>query len=249
MAETCAFPIELNVPEVTTAQMMEIDRLMIETVDISLIQMMENAGRALALVARTRFLDGEAEGKQIAILAGSGGNGGGALTAARRLAGWGASVDVGLLRAPDQMAQVPRHQLRILQNFSHVGSIEPPDLRHCYDLIIDGLIGYSLRGAPAGRARHYIEHANSSECPRLALDVPSGYDATLGGATAVTLAADATLSLALPKLGMQRQHNRDVVGDLYCADISVPISLYQQLKPALPSPALFDRADIVEVRS
>ncbi|NIM09211.1 MAG: NAD(P)H-hydrate epimerase, partial [Planctomycetales bacterium] len=52
---------------------------------IDLIQMMENAGRNLAHLARSRFLGGDPQGKRVAVLAGTGGNGGGALVCARRL--------------------------------------------------------------------------------------------------------------------------------------------------------------------
>lgn len=68
-----------DVPYVDTKQMIEVDRLMMEVFHIDLIQMMENAGRNLAHLARTRFLDGDPGGKRVIILAGTGGNGGGAL--------------------------------------------------------------------------------------------------------------------------------------------------------------------------
>ena len=74
-----------EVTYVDTEQMIEVDRAMVEDFHIDLIQMMENAGRNLAALARERFLDGDPIGKRTAIMAGSGGNGGGALVAARRL--------------------------------------------------------------------------------------------------------------------------------------------------------------------
>ena len=67
-----------SVPFLTGAQMVEVDRAMIEDYRILLIQMMENAGRNLAHVARERFLSNGLAGKRVAVLAGSGGNGGGA---------------------------------------------------------------------------------------------------------------------------------------------------------------------------
>jgi len=73
-----------DVPYVTTAQMVEVDRAMIEDFGIELIQMMENAGRSLAHLARARFLSGDPRGKRVVALAGTGGNGGGALVCARR---------------------------------------------------------------------------------------------------------------------------------------------------------------------
>ena len=62
-----------EIPYLTTAQMIEVDRLMIEKYHIQLIQMMENAGRNLAHLARNRFLDGDPSGKRVIILAGTGG--------------------------------------------------------------------------------------------------------------------------------------------------------------------------------
>ncbi len=47
-----------TIPYVTTEQMIEVDRAMVEDVHIELIQMMENAGRHLAHLARMRFFDG-----------------------------------------------------------------------------------------------------------------------------------------------------------------------------------------------
>ena len=79
-----------DIPSITTEQMIEVDRLMIEEYGILLIQMMENAGRCLAILAKERFLDTGNE--KVMVLAGVGGNGGGALVCARRLAAWGDSM-------------------------------------------------------------------------------------------------------------------------------------------------------------
>ena len=73
---------QANVPYLTAEQMIEVDRAMSEDFHIGLMQMMENAGRNLAHLARIRFLDGNPMGKAIVILAGTGGNGGGALVCA-----------------------------------------------------------------------------------------------------------------------------------------------------------------------
>ncbi len=69
------------VPAVTSAEMAAVDQAMVEDYGIDLIQMMENAGQALAALARDRFLDGDPQGKTMVVLAGPGGNGGGGLVA------------------------------------------------------------------------------------------------------------------------------------------------------------------------
>ena len=90
-----------DVPAVTREQMREVDRLMIEEFGIQLLQMMENAGLNLAELARLHF-DGKPAGRRVVVLAGQGNNGGGGLTAARRLSAWGANVDVVLSVEPQQ---------------------------------------------------------------------------------------------------------------------------------------------------
>ncbi|MEL6592859.1 MAG: NAD(P)H-hydrate epimerase, partial [Bacteroidota bacterium] len=143
------FPSITDYPRITTEQMIEVDRAMIEDYHILLIQMMENAGRNLALLASMRFLTGDPQGKRVVVLAGTGGNGGGAMVAARRLHNWGAQVEVYVSRFAER--EIPAHQLDILQQMGvavHSGTI--PAFGEAADLILDGLIGYSLSGHPRG---------------------------------------------------------------------------------------------------
>src|SRR6266487_3608257 len=104
-----------DLPHLTTEQMIEVDRAMMEDARIELIQMMENAGRNLAHLARMRFFDGNPVGKHVVVLAGTGGNGGGALVCARRLHTWGALVQVVLTHPAENFTPVPAHQLDTLQ--------------------------------------------------------------------------------------------------------------------------------------
>jgi len=80
-----------SIPGISTQQMIEVDRLMIEEYGIKLIQMMENAGRNLAEMARC-MCDGSLQRKRIVVLCGLGNNGGGGIVAARHLHNWGSQV-------------------------------------------------------------------------------------------------------------------------------------------------------------
>lgn len=60
------------VPYISTKEMIEVDRAMIEDYKIELIQMMENAGRNLARLATEKLLGGSAYGKKVVVLAGTG---------------------------------------------------------------------------------------------------------------------------------------------------------------------------------
>ncbi len=66
----------MSLPYLDTAQIREVDRIMVDEYGIPLIQMMENAGRNLAHLTRERLLAGAPVGKRIAVLAGPGDNGG-----------------------------------------------------------------------------------------------------------------------------------------------------------------------------
>lgn len=238
------FPVD-RIPLLTTDQMIEVDRLMIEVYKIELIQMMENAGRNLARLAVERFLDQAPQGGRVSVLAGRGGNGGGAIVAARRLHAWGARVELFVSSPKSDYSGVPGHQLEIASKMGIPVIEDELPTPNC-DLILDGVIGYSLRGAPRGRAADLIQTANESETPTLALDVPSGLDAAKGDIHQPCITANATLTLALPKKGLLESQALRHVGELYLGDISVPPSLYKKMEINVPS--LFANSDIVQIQ-
>lgn len=240
---------DTTVPYVSADQMREVDRLAVDEFGITLLQMMENAGRALARLGRERFLGGDARGKRVLVLAGPGGNGGGGLVCARNLHNWGADVRVFATAPPDgQMGEVPRHQLRILDAIGvpTIVATETARLPEA-DLIVDALVGYSLRGAPAGATATLVRAANEHRAPTLALDVPTGVDATTGEAAGDAVRADATLTLALPKTGLRTAAAAEYVGELYLADISIPAELYARPGLRLDVGPVFATDDIVRL--
>ncbi len=200
-------------PTLTRQQMIEVDRLMIEEVGISLAQMMENAGLHLARLAVDRY-----QPASVLVLAGSGGNGGGGLVAARRLANWGLDVRVVLTRPA--LAGVPGQQLDIVRSLGI-----PIGVPRAADLIVDAMIGYSLDGPARGVAESLIYWANDEAIPVLSLDTPSGVDVDTGLAEGAGMRADCTLTLALPKVGLV---DCPSAGELFVADISVPPAIYDR---------------------
>jgi NAD(P)H-hydrate epimerase len=223
-----------RVPAVTMDQMREVDRIMIEDLRIELMQMMENAGRNLARLARHRFLPGRA-----LVLAGSGGNGGGGMVAARHLANWGVAVSVVLGQERDRLGPVPLHQLDVLERMEVPIIAEPEPA----DLIIDALIGYSLRGNPRGRIAELIGWTIGQNTDALSLDTPSGLDVTSGVAGVPCISAAATLTLAAPKTGLIEAPE---VGELYLADISVPPAVYDSFGMTMPA-GVFDDDTVVRL--
>ncbi len=214
----------ISVPAVTAEQMREVDRIAMEDFGLGILQMMENAGRNLAENVWDML---EATTGEVTILAGGGGNGGGGLCCARHLHNRGFQVNVILDREPSALGGAAAAQFRIVQ----AAGLQPVQLEETEaalrraDLVVDALIGYSLHGAPRGRAAELIALCNASASRVLALDVPSGLDATTGETPGVVIHAERTLTLALPKTGL-----RSIRGDLFVADIGIPPEVYLSLR-------------------
>ena len=238
----------------STDEMIEVDRLMTDVLKIELIQMMENAGRNLARLSVQHFLPDRRAAKKVVVLAGTGGNGGGAMVAARRLHQWGVNVTVLTTKAAEKFAGVPAHQLGILKRLG-VEVIEPKESSDSSiadsdlvpDLIVDGLIGYSLKGNPRGRAAELISWANEIDSPVLALDTPSGLDVTTGSPGTPAITAAATMTLALPKQGLAGPEATPLVGNLYLADIGVPDWVYHQMGIEQRVGTFFKDSDILVI--
>lgn len=245
MAERIPVIEAASIPAVTREEMREVDRLMIEEYGIQLTQMMENAGLQLARLVR-HLLGSAVQDGRVLVLAGRGNNGGGGLVAARRLAAWGADVSVLVADALDVFEGVPAHQLGILRE---MGLLRKQWDGHMpeHDIIVDALIGYGLRGATRGVASELIAAANESAAPVVSLDVPSGMDVDMDSEPETAVRAAATLTLALPKVGLLRPEAGPYVGALYLGDISVPPALYERMGFGSPQP--FADGQLVELTS
>jgi NAD(P)H-hydrate epimerase len=245
-----------QIPAVTAAEMAAVDRAMVDELGLDILQVMEVAGLAVARFARDRFLGGNPRGRSVLILAGGGGNGGDGLVAARYLHGWGADVRVLLDRAPDKLGTTAAHQAKILARIgvpagSPGGSkwpVEPPARA---DLLIDALFGFTLARDPAGPSARLIHLANAAPGPILAVDLPSGLDATVGSAFNPAVRATATLTLALPKTGLRAHSATPHLGELYLADIGIPLAAYRLAgvdeERITAAATLFDRAAIIRI--
>ena len=232
----------IEVPAVTADQMREVDRIAVEETGPNLYQMMENAGRNLAAMT-IRILGTEWRGKRIVVLAGTGGNGGGGICGARHLANRGGDVLVVVSDATN-LREVPAQQLATYRGTD--GRVLGPDELGGLDpsLILDAVIGYSLSGPPGGPALHMIEWALGVEAPVVSLDVPSGIDSTTGGAPGTHVLAAQTMTLALPKTGLDAL----APGDLWLSDIGIPAETYRRAGLVVPA-GLFGDGFTVPIRA
>jgi NAD(P)H-hydrate epimerase len=218
MFETaCGIPV----PTVTAAQMREVDRIAIDETGPNLYQMMENAGRSLATFAM-ELLGSAWNRSEIVVLAGTGGNGGGGICAARHLANRGAAVTL-CLAAPLRLSSVTDWQYAFYRSTGG-REIAASNLPASPALIVEALVGYSLTGAPRGVFEELILWTNEAKAQVLSLDIPSGVDASTAAAPGSAVRATATLTLALPKAGLAS----DRAGRLWLADIGIPAETYRR---------------------
>ena len=220
----------LTVPAVTREQMIEVDRMAIEETGPNLYQMMENAGRNLALNIIDLILE-KSSGKKVLIFAGTGGNGGGGICAARHLLNHDYNPVV-ILSNEKKMQVVPSYQLGIFKKAG--GQIIPFENVNDFkvDLIVDAIVGYSLSSAPQGIVLEMIDFINKYNIPTISLDIPTGILATSGENPGEFVKSDKTLSLALPKTGLSPEK----CGEIMLADIGIPQFVYEKIGIKYTSP-------------
>jgi NAD(P)H-hydrate epimerase len=224
-----------EVPLVSASQMREIQGVAQEEYSVDILQIMENGGRSAAELALA-MLGGRGRGQRVVVLAGGGNKGGAGLCAARALANWGCTVQPVFAEVESEMSFIARRQIQILRS---AGIVDPSDEEvseytveqqlAAADLVIDALIGYGLQGSPSGMASAVVELALLSRKPILALDVPTGVNASTGDIGTPAIKAMTTLTLDLPKKGIVTPEARSHVGELYLADIGIPRVVHQRL--------------------
>ncbi len=152
-------------------------------------------------------------------MAGAGKNGGDALVAVRHLLNWNFKVDVVLATSIAKLKPVTRRQWKIL---GAMGIRQKKMVNGSYGLIIDGLLGFNAKGNPRDNYATLIEAANDSKIPILAVDLPSGLDATTGKAYEPCIKATATICLAALKTGLVPKSSKKYVGKILLAYMGVP---------------------------
>ena len=215
-----------SLPFIMPDQMAQIEKLLSEDYGISTLQVLENAGLNLAVLARDKFLGNEPNGKKVVVVTGPGSNGGGAMVAARRLRNWGASVSL-LLTEPNgkfEKETVEQFSICQKQNIPIVETIGKANL------VIDGIKGYEFKGRLSNYEIKIVGEINDSGIPVLAFEMPTGLDLSTGSPGEKTIKAEATLGLAIPKYGHFRQKAAKFIGELFLSDICVPVEIYKSLK-------------------
>lgn len=232
------------IPTITGSQMARIDSIMMNEIGVNTYQLMEMAGYMVAEAARQHLATSP---RRILFLAGTGGNGGDAMVAARFLSGWGHDCAVLLTKSCSGYSGIAAHQLAALARLG-IPVMEPADNQTLpdADLIIDGLFGFSLHGDPRGEAARLITLANAHPAPILAIDIPSGLDADSGAVGSPCIRAALTVTLALPKTGLLLAP-ADITGSILLADIGVPSQVYRRIGVEVPTD-IFAAGPLIPIR-
>jgi NAD(P)H-hydrate epimerase len=151
-------------------------------------ELMERAGAAAADVVLERF----GHARAVTVVCGGGSNGGDGRVVARLLAEAGRDVTVVEAQPEDEAKDLGAPQL-----------------------LVDALFGTGFRGAPRAGAARLIEQMNGAGAPIVAVDLPSGVDASTGEVAGAAVDAAVTVTFHGPKVGLVvapgRFHGRDAV--------------------------------------
>ncbi|GAB4264276.1 NAD(P)H-hydrate dehydratase [Thermincola ferriacetica] len=219
---------------VTAEEMQNLDKLTIDQVGIPGVVLMENAG--LQVVKVIKEILGEVPGKQVAVFAGKGNNGGDGFVIARHLLNMGAEVKVLLNGEPADITGDAKVNLNILQNMgqkiftiNNSNSLNIVKLTLVYtDLIVDAVFGTGFKGAVNDHMGKIISLINESGKPVVAVDIPSGLEANTGQVHGPCIRATHTVTFGLPKLGLTIHPGKEYAGQLHIADISIPPDLVKK---------------------
>ena len=216
----------------TAEQMRQADMRTVEDVGVPPLLLMESAGRAVADLARDFVDDLDGDPIRVAVVAGPGNNGADALVAARYLMQLGYEPDLYLAAKADDCNELCRTQLDIMEglgaSISFLREQSPEFFRsglRSAALIIDGLLGTGSSGPLRDQYRTWVNEINIADREVIAVDIPTGVDASTGMVPGPAVTATATVTMAAPKVGMLLYPAATYVGELWVAHIGIPPSI------------------------
>ena len=223
-------PKKQSAPPITSRQMRALE-VNAEYFGISLLQLMENAGRNVATEVTCRF----PHKKRIAIFCGLGGNGGDGFVAARHLLSLGFHVTVILAgRGRDighEAALKNWTALEFLRDSITIHEVTDssaiPKIEA--EIVIDALLGTGTKGKLKPPVSQLVEYINSLSAFKIAVDTPTGIDSDTGEVLGNAVKADVTLTFHAPKVGLENAKKH--VGELIVKDIGLPKKLEEYAGP------------------
>ena len=177
------------------------------------LELMERAGRKVAEEILGRF----PAARHVAVWCGPGANGGDGFVVARELVRARRECSVRLLGPEEKVTGDAAVNFRRARR-DGVSVVE--QIRRA-DVVVDALFGTGFRGAPRPEAVRAIEQINGAGVPVVAVDVPSGVDASTGVVAGAAVRASLTVTFHGPKVGHVIAPGRFHAGELVVADIGL----------------------------
>jgi NAD(P)H-hydrate epimerase len=181
--------------------------------------LMQRAGAAAASEIALRYRDRLSAG--VVVVAGPGNNGGDGWVVARALRAAGTRVRVVEpveAKTPDARAE----RGLMLEGGDATPSNDPAAIEHGEAVVVDALLGTGAGGAPRGEiasAIGAIAATRARGATIVAVDIPSGLDATSGATPGAVVTADLTLTFGSLKRGLLV--NRGICGSIAVLDIGL----------------------------
>jgi NAD(P)H-hydrate epimerase len=203
-------------PVYDAAGMAAADRWAIEDQGVPSLELMEEAGHALARVT------GEVAGPgPVRVVCGKGNNGGDGLVAARHLVESGYEVEVVLLWPGDELSEDSQANLRLLEGADVLEGSGALSRLEGSGAIIDAVLGTGFAGQPRSPVSDAINAINATSCPVVACDVPSGVDGSTGEAGSA-VRAERTVTFHGIKVGHLVSPGKHLCGAVEVAPIGIP---------------------------
>ena len=219
---------------VTRKEMEQIDNFAINQVGIPATVLMERAAIQIA-----DFIEQLNTRRRVLVVVEGGNNGGDGLATARILVERGYIVDVCYIG--DMQKTTP--QFRVQKNIlHHIGvHIRKTIPRKEYSVILDGIFGVGLSREIEGVHKKVIDTLNQMHGIKIAIDIPSGIDATTGEILGTAFRADYTVTFGFQKLGMFFLDGIDYCGKIICKSIGFPKVAIKEVKPQIYA---YDASDL-----
>ncbi|MCO4818174.1 MAG: NAD(P)H-hydrate dehydratase [Bacteroidetes bacterium] len=207
------------------SQLKKVDAYTIQSEPISSLNLMERAGESCSSWIKHKFSTSE----QIAVICGTGNNGGDGLVIARLLLESGYAVDTFVVDTGNSKSTEFIENLKRVPQVHHISSTDLDFGFNVYTLLIDCLFGIGLNRKTEGIAAEVINKMNSSQAPILSIDMPSGLFVEDNSSNAGSIVkANMCLSLQLPKLSLLLPENQEYVGDFCLVPIGLDESYIKQ---------------------
>jgi hydroxyethylthiazole kinase-like uncharacterized protein yjeF len=215
--------------------MRSVDRWAIADQGVDSLELMENAGRAVAeAVARL------APAGPVRVVCGKGNNGGDGLVAARLLGEMGFVAEVLLLWPADELSEDATANLgRLGKAAIEVGDDIAARLEGS-GAVIDAIFGTGFSGAPREPAAAAIAAIGDCEAPVVACDIASGVDAATGEVAGAVVECDATVTFHGAKVGHYVAPGKWATGELIVAPIGIPSGAPGPAAAGVIDPAVLD---------